>query len=478
MRAPLIVWVLLVVVALMLVGGAGWALWVSGEVRDESEAAAQAEQVAIDDALRSFSAEWVAQTSDIARGLSEGARARLKDWLEQEPLALYRQAGDPHTMDVDALMDALVAEVRTRSREERERVRVLVQRLTLQSDARIAQVVAEQRDAAATRTASAAKHRVRSLWVRLGILLVGLAGLLALLLAALVVRPLRRTQSAVQRIAGGALTQPLPQRNAGATELLALSRDVERMREQIQGATHNLEAQVAAKTASLRAAQDRLVQSAKMAGIGTLAGGVAHEFNNLLGGILGCIESARRDSSDERVLQDLDVADRTARRASVLVRALLDVARPGQRQLGSVDLQQVIDDVLHAAAPAIERQGAVLKREGEPPPPITGDAGQLHQVVLNLVTNALQAVAPGDPIVVRTGAQGGHALVEVRDAGPGVPAADRTRIFEPFFTGREHGTGLGLFVSYGIVERHGGRIEVDDGPEGGARFRITIPAHA
>ena len=106
---------------------------------------------------------------------------------------------------------------------------------------------------------------------------------------------------------------------------------------------------------------------------------------------------------------------------------------------------------------------------------VLGDEGQLHQVALNLVTNALQAVDEGERVVVALSSDGRFAVLEVRDEGPGVPPEDRRRVFEPFFTGRRGGTGLGLFVSYGIVERHGGRIEVGEAPEGGARFTVRIP---
>ena len=105
-----------------------------------------------------------------------------------------------------------------------------------------------------------------------------------------------------------------------------------------------------------------------------------------------------------------------------------------------------------------------------------GDEGQLHQVVLNLVTNAIQ-VSPADGVVrVETRADGAHGVVEVTDSGPGVPVGERDRVFEPFFTQREGGTGLGLFVSYGIVERHGGSIDVGEAPGGGARFIVSLPA--
>jgi signal transduction histidine kinase len=275
----------------------------------------------------------------------------------------------------------------------------------------------------------------------------------------------------------------------GARELVALAHDVERMRDQLATLTTGLEREVARKTESLAqtlaertraldeltATKDRLVQAEKMAGLGTLAGGVAHEFNNLLGGILGCLESARAEVREGGAREDLDVAERTTRRAAKLVDSLLGVARPGQRTFASVDLRAVVADVLVAATPAAERRGVRILREDAGEPVVLGDDGQLHQVALNLVTNALQAVDDGEGIVVATRVEDRTGVLEVRDEGPGVPAEHRARLFEPFFTGRPGGTGLGLFVSYGIVERHGGRIEVGDAPEGGARFTVRLP---
>jgi signal transduction histidine kinase len=158
-----------------------------------------------------------------------------------------------------------------------------------------------------------------------------------------------------------------------------------------------------------------------------------------------------------------------------LVQALLDVARPGQRTLGPVALDEVVADVLRAAEPTATRRDVRIGRERQDDPVVLGDEGQLHQVVLNLVTNALQAVDDGERVVIATRREGDRGVVEVRDSGAGVPAEDRDRVFEPFFTAREHGTGLGLFVSYGIVDRHGGQIEVGDAPEGGARFTVRLP---
>jgi signal transduction histidine kinase len=489
LRRSLVTLTLLLVGGVVLLLGAVVVGFISAQDQQTARTDAERQQDRARERMDALAAELLALSQEVATGLSQAHGQRLRAWLEQEPLALYRDAEDPDRVDIQSIMNALVAEVRQRGREEGQRIAILRERMEQFSRARVEAVMSTERAEASRRAEAAAKARGDSLIGRLLLLLVGMAVLLALTLVWLVVGPVRRLRAAVDRIAEGDLATPVPLPRGGAEELVGLTQDVERMRDQIRAATQDLEAQVRRKTEDLastldertealhelRATQDRLVQAAKMAGLGTLAGGVAHEFNNLLGGILGCVEGARAGSTDASVIEDLDVAHKTAKRAAVLVQALLDVARPGTRALEPVDLAAVVDDVVRAAQPTASRRRIDIAREGDARPTVRGDEGQLHQVVLNLVTNAMQAVDDGERVVVAIREADGHGEVEVRDEGAGVPAEDRDRVFEPFFTSREDGTGLGLFVSYGIVERHGGRIEVGEAPEGGAAFRVRVP---
>ncbi|MDF1700435.1 MAG: ATP-binding protein [Planctomycetota bacterium] len=492
MKRSLVTLTLLLVVGVVVLLGVLVVTWIAAEDQRASRADAQAQQDEAEQQVRRLTEELLALSQEIAVGLSDGHTKRLRAWLEQEPLALYRRADDPARIDVEAIMDAFVSEVRKRGRDESERIAILRGRMERHIQARIDVAAAERHTEAAAQAEQAAADRARALTIRLGLLLLGMALILGVTLLVLVVRPVQRLRGAVTRIAGGDLATPVPQQAGGAEELRALAHDVERMRDQMRSATAGLEDEVARKTADLEstlaertkaleeleATRDRLVQAAKMAGLGTLAGGVAHEFNNLLGGILGCIEGARADSTDPSVLEDLDVAHKTARRAAVLVQALLDVARPGQRALVPVALEDVVADVLRAAGPTLGQRRLAVDRQQADAPVVLGDEGQIHQVVLNLVTNAMHAVDDGETLVIATRRDGGQGVIEVRDGGPGVPPEERDRVFEPFFTGREDGTGLGLFVSYGIVERHGGSIRVSDAPEGGACFTVAIPLAA
>ncbi len=489
MSRSLVTLTVLIAGGVIVVGGALLLIWVAAADRTASHDQAREEQEAAGAALRALAADLVQQSEDLARGLSAASQRRLRAWLEEEPLTLYRDAEDPTRIDVVALQRDLVARVRTANREESERIQILAARLAEDGDRAIGSALEGLAERSAVRSEIGVAERQRRLLAHLVLLLIALAALLATAMGWLVVRPLRQTQTAVDRIASGELGAPVPRPRRAARELERLAENVERMRVRIAELTGGLEREVAQKTARLQETlaertaaleelhrtRDRLVQSAKMAGLGTLAGGVAHEFNNLLGGILGCLESARSEIGPGRASEDLAVAERTAQRASALVRALLDVARPGERTFASVDLNEVVDDVARAAEPSARREGVSLELRRGVVPSVFGDAGQLHQVVLNLVTNALQSSGSGGHVRLATESADGQVHLTVEDDGPGVPVELADRIFEPFFTTRDGGTGLGLFVSYGIVERHGGRLHVDRGSLGGARFRLSLP---
>jgi signal transduction histidine kinase len=479
---------ILLVGTLVLALGTAVVAWIASEDVAQSRTDARLQHEAAARELRELARDLVGEAQLSARRLVEGADRRLRGWIREEPLDLYR---DPATggVDLEALRAELRYEVITRSIAEKDHVDIVTRAMADHADARIERVAKGLEAAAREQAEAASEARNDRLVLRLALLLVGMAVLLAGTLYVLVLAPVRRLRAAVDHIASGDLARPVAEDGWVTREMSALASDVDRMRGQIRLATENLEAQVERKTQrlartldertkaleELETAQAHLVQAEKMAGLGTLAGGVAHEFNNLLGGILGCLESARAGTTDPSVHDDLAMAQRTAARAAELVSALLGVARPGPGRFEPVRLEEVLDDVLRAAAVTARQHKIEITREIEDSPQVDGDEGQLHQVALNLVTNALQAVDDGERIGVRLAVEGGRAVLEVRDSGPGVDPADRGRVFEPFFTRRSGGTGLGLFVSYGIVERHGGRIEVGEAPEGGARFTVRLP---
>jgi two-component system nitrogen regulation sensor histidine kinase GlnL len=219
-----------------------------------------------------------------------------------------------------------------------------------------------------------------------------------------------------------------------------------------------------------------------------LAAGLAHEIRNPLAGLQGSAELLAREA-EGAAREYASVIAREAKRVDGLVKELLDLARPAALQAGPVSVHDVVGDVL-ALARGIPGADRVTFAERYDPslPPVHGDQEKLTQVVLNLVRNALDAVAgrPAPRITLETGvaslrlrsASGRTrplARIAVVDDGPGVPEAMLPRLFTPFATSKPHGTGLGLAVSRRIVEAHGGRIEVRNRPGGGAEATVYLP---
>lgn len=238
-----------------------------------------------------------------------------------------------------------------------------------------------------------------------------------------------------------------------------------------------------ARMEAQRLAENRLVQAAKLAAVGEMAAGIAHELNNPLTSVTGftelALDSLRQDSPTRK---DLEIVIREAVRARDVVRRLLDFARQSESTRVRVSLNEVIEDVVALTRHLIHTSGVELKLELEENLPWASvDSNQMKQVILNLVHNALQAMPAGGELLIstksatRAGRDGINLLV--RDTGMGIPQADLTRIFEPFYTtkGNQGGTGLGLSVTYGIVMDHGGVIEVESQPEIGSKFIVWLP---
>jgi signal transduction histidine kinase len=224
---------------------------------------------------------------------------------------------------------------------------------------------------------------------------------------------------------------------------------------------------------------EQLQQSARLAALGELIGGVAHELNNPLTAILGFAEMLAIAPDTGAHAEEITVIQKEALRARDVVRDLLFIARPGAVEQGEVLLRDVVGHIQRLRRSAWSRQGiAVTVDMDHATGPVPGNEHQLTQVLLNLVTNAEQALQGRETpaITIRATATAGMAIVEITDNGKGMDAATRARIFEPFFTGRPGvGTGLGLSLSHSMVAAHGGRIDVESRPGRGTTFRITLP---
>lgn len=265
---------------------------------------------------------------------------------------------------------------------------------------------------------------------------------------------------------------------------------------------------------ALKRAQGQLVQQEKLASLGLLVAGVAHEINNPLAFVINNIAVLERDlgevlrlvrlyedrpsgaSSDEEIAQFREDADidytvknlpdllqRTReglRRIQRIVCDLRAFGRVDEGEVSEVDLNPGIESTVTIALGHAKKKGVVLATDLAPLPPISCHAAKINQVVLNLLTNAVDACESGGKVTVRTHAEQDGIRIDVADDGCGMPDSVRERIFDPFYTTKPvgQGTGLGLSITYGIIQDHGGTIEVDSNPGQGTCFKIRLPFRA
>jgi len=249
---------------------------------------------------------------------------------------------------------------------------------------------------------------------------------------------------------------------------------------------HDLERQVEERTAALQAAQDQLVRSEKLSSLGKLSASIAHEINNPLAGILTFAKLVSRTLEDgppdeaqrAAIRRNLSLVEREAQRCSAIVRNLLDFARERPSALRPTDANAAIDEALSLVANQVAIQGVALERALTPVPAVLADFGQLRQAFVNVAMNACEAMGRGGKLSIASRGVGGGVEIAFSDTGPGIPPERLRKIFDPFFTTKEKGTGLGLSVVYGIVERHGGRIDVESRVGEGTTFTFLLPAAA
>lgn len=228
-----------------------------------------------------------------------------------------------------------------------------------------------------------------------------------------------------------------------------------------------------------RELEAQLRHADRLATIGELAAGVAHEINEPLGNILGFAQLMEKDETlGDQSRHDCQRIIHASLHAREIVRKLLIFARQVQTQKGMVDLNRVVEDGLYFLESRCFRYGIRLERRLDAARPcIVADEAQINQVLVNLVVNAIQALPDGGNITVITVAEPRHVAVVVEDTGPGLDEGTKDRIFMPFFTTKEpgEGTGLGLSVVHGIVSAHGGSVHAENRGDGGARFIVEFP---
>jgi len=240
------------------------------------------------------------------------------------------------------------------------------------------------------------------------------------------------------------------------------------------------------------ALEDLVFQEQRLESIGRLAGGLAHEFNNLLAVVLADVDYLRSSiqrgvPSQEEALDCIKNVENAARRAVHLTRQMLGYTRRGPGEIQSVELHSLVEEVVSLLRPTLS-ENVTLRTEVPTELAVLGDPAQLQQALINLCMNAAQAMAEGGAIAVRAEAvsqTGRHpsvvateqVLITVQDTGPGMDQETREKIFEPFFNSRgAEGSGFGLATVYGIVKHHRGQVEVESEPGWGTSFKLYLPA--
>jgi PAS domain S-box-containing protein len=225
-----------------------------------------------------------------------------------------------------------------------------------------------------------------------------------------------------------------------------------------------------------------LYQNEKLTALGTMAAGIAHEMNNPLGIITTRIEVMLLDAEQQalpaQVLEDLQVLHRASQRVARIAASLRSFARhtPGDRV--PLDLNAVVEESLQLMRKPLAADDVQVVASLHPAlAPILGDASTLHQVLMNLLTNAREAMPGGGQIRIDTAPaeRPGWIRLRVADTGSGIPAEEVSKIFDPFFTTKRTGTGLGLSVTYGIIQEHGGTVDVQSRPGAGTTFILSFP---
>ena len=236
-------------------------------------------------------------------------------------------------------------------------------------------------------------------------------------------------------------------------------------------------------TRELEKSQAQLVKAEKLAATGKLAASLAHEINNPLQAIQNSLHlvTQRRSLDDSKRQMYLSMAQEEVQRLIDMVQRMLDFYRPSTESQETVDIQEALDDVLTLVGKRIQHGNVVVHRDATGPlPPALGVANQLKQVFLNIIINAVEAMPTGGDLYIGTAwdEQLGELSISFTDTGEGIPLSDLGNIFDPFYTSKPKGTGLGLSVSHGIIERHGGRIEVKSEVGTGSTFTVHLPSQS
>ena len=330
------------------------------------------------------------------------------------------------------------------------------------------------------------KKEVTSTFLTITFMGVVLAILIAYYIAGTITKPLQSVVSVTRMVADGDMSQEVRVKSRDEMGYLATAFNqmigkLKDAREELENWGRMLEQKVERRTEDLRSAQDQILRSERLASLGRLAAGVAHEMNNPLSGILLFTQSLlKRTKDDPSVQEDLKVIEQEIIRCSRIVHSLLDFSRETKPKKVPTRINLVIENTLSLVENQADFHNVCIIKELNPAiPEISLDDNQIQQVLMNIILNAADAMSEGGTLTITSSLSLQDDFVEIKiaDTGCGIPKVLIDRIYDPFFTTKESkkGTGLGLAVSYGIIKKHQGFISVVSEEGKGTTFIIRLP---
>jgi signal transduction histidine kinase len=260
--------------------------------------------------------------------------------------------------------------------------------------------------------------------------------------------------------------------------LKGVGEHLSRLNAALQENQAQLEARIEERTRQLQEAQAHVLHQEKMAAFGLLAAGIAHEVGNPLTSISSLVQILQRRENDAYTQEKLGLVSGQLQRIQNTLRELINFSRPASTGRTRFSLAEVLDEALNIAKYYKRTKGRLIELEVPAElPPLLGLRDELVQVFLNLVLNAVDATELHGRISIHAEQQGEFVEVRVRDDGAGMSPTDAARLFQPYFTTKKHGTGLGLFVTRKLVVDHGGTVEFTSAPMQGTEFRLRLPLH-
>lgn len=265
--------------------------------------------------------------------------------------------------------------------------------------------------------------------------------------------------------------------NAMTDNLNKMTRQKETLMKELQELNNDLERRVLEATEELKITHENMLRSETLSVVGTFASGVAHELATPLSSIISYFQMIK-GRMPEQLAEDLDLIEGELHRCRNILRGMLSFARAPEKEKTVTDINVIINDLLALIKYQVEHRNITIKEDLDPDlPGIMAIPGQLRQVFMNIIVNALQSMSEGGELHVATfdGRDGRNVMVKISDTGSGIPESEINKIFQPFYTSKKSGTGLGLSISYGIIKGHGGGIEVRSEHGKGTTFSISLP---